>query len=415
MATLHSSSVGASAAHSDRRRGSRPLSCRFGLGPIRQRRTGLVVATAALLLGLPAATAFAAPAARTSESEALSAEVERVSELVAAAERDLERFTVEAEAAADASRASQAALAQAETEAAAAASELHAASAAVDVAEQDVAALGREAFMGADPLEDAAALLDAAGPDEVLERAATLDLLGESRAQRLEEFESIQGRQERADQVARAAVAERDAAVRASVDAEAAARAQLEASQQAYDAVAGQKAALDQQLRDAEIRLLGAQGVADPSAVRDERQRDELAAARAGTAALVAGRVTSCYGSRSGAMHNGVDIAAPIGTPIFAPAPGVVLDAGPANGFGLAVYIQHADGTITVYGHINQYFVRAGQQVAAGQQIAEVGNRGQSTGPHLHIETHQGGLYQSRVNPAPWLSARGIALGGSCG
>ena len=111
-------------------------------------------------------------------------------------------------------------------------------------------------------------------------------------------------------------------------------------------------------------------------------------------AALVAGRVTSCYGSRSGAMHDGVDIAAPIGTPIHGPASRVVLDAGPANGFGLAVYIQDADGTITVYGHINHYFMNAGQQVAAGQQIAEVGNRGQSTGPHLHIETHRGGLYQ---------------------
>jgi murein DD-endopeptidase MepM/ murein hydrolase activator NlpD len=114
-------------------------------------------------------------------------------------------------------------------------------------------------------------------------------------------------------------------------------------------------------------------------------------------------------------MHNGVDIAAPIGTPIYAPDEGVVLDAGPANGFGLAVYIQHPDGTITVYGHINQYFVSAGQRVAAGQQIAEVGNRGQSTGPHLHIETHRGGLYQNRVNPTPWLGARGITLGGSCG
>lgn len=76
---------------------------------------------------------------------------------------------------------------------------------------------------------------------------------------------------------------------------------------------------------------------------------------------------------------------------------------------------RHTDGTITVDGHINQFFVNAGQQVAAAQQIAEVGNRGQPTGPHLHIETHRGGLYQDRVNPAPWLGARGITLGGSCG
>ena len=420
MATLHKQSdrtpVVPSVIRSDRRRrDSRTRFTRVGLALVHHRRAGLVAATAALVVGLSAATALAAPTQRQSEFDVLTAEVERISEMVAAAERDLERVTVEAEAAAAASRAAQAALVDAESEAAAAAAELAATRAEVDAAEDDVAALGREAFMGVDPLDDAAVLLDADGPEEVLERAATLDLLGEDRAERLEEFEVIQGRQERADRAARAAVAERDAAVRASVEAEAAAQAQLAESQQAYDVAAGQKNALDGQLRDAEIKLLGAQGVADPTAARDEQQRAELAVARAGTAALVAGRVTSCYGSRSGAMHNGVDIAAPIGTPIYAPASGVVLDAGPANGFGLAVYIQHPDGTITVYGHINQYFVNAGQQVAAGQQIAEVGNRGQSTGPHLHIETHRGGLYQDRVNPAPWLGARGITLGGGCG
>jgi len=126
------------------------------------------------------------------------------------------------------------------------------------------------------------------------------------------------------------------------------------------------------------------------------------------------GRVTSCYGARWGTMHYGVDIAAPIGTPIYAPEAGVVLQAGPASGFGLAVYLQHADGSITLYGHINSYSVNTGQQVSAGQQIAQVGNTGQSTGPHLHFEVHQGGLYQSRTNPIPWLAARGMPLGGDC-
>ena len=111
-------------------------------------------------------------------------------------------------------------------------------------------------------------------------------------------------------------------------------------------------------------------------------------------------------------MHSGVDIAAPIGTPVFTPDDGVVLDAGPASGFGLAVYVQHADGTITLYGHINRFFVQPGQTVRAGQQIAEGGNRGQSTGPHLHFEVHTGGLYVNRGNPMPWLSSRGISLGG---
>ena len=127
-----------------------------------------------------------------------------------------------------------------------------------------------------------------------------------------------------------------------------------------------------------------------------------------------AGRVTSCYGPRWGTMHQGVDIAAPIGTPIYVPADGVVLQAGAASGFGQAVYVQHGDGQITLYGHVNQFFVSAGQVVRAGDHIADVGNKGQSTGPHLHFEVHRGGLYASRVNPMPWLSSHGISLGGAC-
>ncbi len=95
---------------------------------------------------------------------------------------------------------------------------------------------------------------------------------------------------------------------------------------------------------------------------------------------------TSGFGARCGPAHQGLDIAAPIGTPIRAPLAGTVIDSGPASGFGLWVRVRHADGTITTYGHINRSFVRVGQQVAAGEVIAEVGNRGQSTGPHLHIE-----------------------------
>ena len=127
------------------------------------------------------------------------------------------------------------------------------------------------------------------------------------------------------------------------------------------------------------------------------------------------GRISSCFGARWGVTHYGVDIAAPIGTPIYAATDGVVKRAGAATGFGLAVYILGDDGAVTVYGHVNRYFVDAGERVSAGEQIAESGNRGQSTGPHLHFEVHTGGqLYSNQINPVPWLNARGIYLGG-CG
>jgi murein DD-endopeptidase MepM/ murein hydrolase activator NlpD len=120
---------------------------------------------------------------------------------------------------------------------------------------------------------------------------------------------------------------------------------------------------------------------------------------------ILAGPVTSGFGGRWGAFHEGLDIAAPIGTPIHVPLAGTVISSGPASGFGLWVRVQHADGTITVYGHINRSFVHVGQQVAAGDVIAETGNRGQSTGPHLHIGVMENGVY---VNPRPWLDALGV-------
>ena len=107
-----------------------------------------------------------------------------------------------------------------------------------------------------------------------------------------------------------------------------------------------------------------------------------------------------------------MDIAAPIGTPIYAAHSGVVVRAGAATGFGLAVYIKGDDGAVTVYGHVNEYFVRAGERVSAGEQIAEVGNRGQSTGPHLHFEVHPSGVtHGGQVDPATGDFVFGVSEG----
>lgn len=120
------------------------------------------------------------------------------------------------------------------------------------------------------------------------------------------------------------------------------------------------------------------------------------------------GVFTSGYGSRWGTFHYGIDIAAPIGSPIYAVADGTVINAGPAQGFGLWVRIQHADGTISVYGHMYDFSVSVGEHVRAGQQIARVGNRGDSTGPHLHFEILINGQH---VDPQPWLALHGIRVG----
>ncbi|HBB33663.1 MAG TPA: hypothetical protein DDZ80_04280 [Cyanobacteria bacterium UBA8803] len=114
------------------------------------------------------------------------------------------------------------------------------------------------------------------------------------------------------------------------------------------------------------------------------------------------GVLTSGYGMRWGRMHKGIDIAAPIGTPIVAAAPGVVVTAGwNSGGYGNLVEIQHPDGSLTLYAHNNRILVRRGQEVAQGQQISEMGSTGYSTGPHLHFEVHPGG--RGAVNPMAFL------------
>jgi len=114
------------------------------------------------------------------------------------------------------------------------------------------------------------------------------------------------------------------------------------------------------------------------------------------------GILSSGYGWRWGRMHRGIDIAAPIGTPIFAAAPGVITYAGwNSGGYGNLVEIEHPDGSLTLYAHNSRVLVNKGQKVAQGHQIAEMGSTGRSTGPHLHFEIHPSG--QGAVNPMALL------------
>ena len=123
---------------------------------------------------------------------------------------------------------------------------------------------------------------------------------------------------------------------------------------------------------------------------------------------------TSGFGYRWGALHDGIDLAGPVGTPIYATADGVVKEAGPTNsGYGAWVLLQHSDGTVTRYGHINSWSVQVGQRVFAGDEIASIGNRGNSTGPHLHFSVLLGGT--NATDPVPWLAARGVGVGSFVG
>jgi murein DD-endopeptidase MepM/ murein hydrolase activator NlpD len=125
------------------------------------------------------------------------------------------------------------------------------------------------------------------------------------------------------------------------------------------------------------------------------------------------GIFTSNFGYRWGVLHAGIDLANSIGTPILAVSDGVVIDAGPTAGYGMWVKLRHPDGTVTLYGHVNTTLVSVGEHVMAGDQIATMGNRGNSTGPHLHFEVLLGGT--QKIDPVPWLAKRGLNVGNYAG
>lgn len=121
----------------------------------------------------------------------------------------------------------------------------------------------------------------------------------------------------------------------------------------------------------------------------------------------VRGWVTSHFGNRtspfSGILkfHEGIDIAAQTGTPVIAPADGVVIKAGFGTGYGNMVEISHGYGIRTLYAHNSRLNVKAGQKVKRGDVIAYVGDSGSSTGPHLHYEVR---INNIPVNPARYLN-----------
>ncbi len=130
------------------------------------------------------------------------------------------------------------------------------------------------------------------------------------------------------------------------------------------------------------------------------------------SSAPVEGPVGSGFGFRSdpftgrAALHTGLDFPADVGTPIVAAAGGVVLSAGPHPQYGQMVELDHGNGLVTRYAHTSKMLVKQGDLIRRGQKIAEVGNTGRSTGPHLHFEVLVEGVQQ---NPAKFLEGKGHA------
>jgi murein DD-endopeptidase MepM/ murein hydrolase activator NlpD len=112
------------------------------------------------------------------------------------------------------------------------------------------------------------------------------------------------------------------------------------------------------------------------------------------------GTVSSSFGMRWGRMHEGLDIAASTGEPIYAALDGTVTYAGWEEGYGKFIKLKHSDGLETAYGHCSVISVKVGQSVKKGEKIGEVGNTGNSTGPHLHFEVRQNGQPK---NPTAYL------------
>jgi murein DD-endopeptidase MepM/ murein hydrolase activator NlpD len=118
---------------------------------------------------------------------------------------------------------------------------------------------------------------------------------------------------------------------------------------------------------------------------------------------VTAPRLSSRFGKRWGRDHEGIDMAAPTGTPVYAAAAGTVIYSGDqVRGYGNMVVIRHDNGLVTVYAHNSVLLVHSGDVVTGGREIARVGDTGRSTAPHLHFEVRRG---ENPQDPMQFLPA----------
>lgn len=327
-------------------------------------------------------------------------------------------------------------------------------SAALDVTQAENASkdLGRQSYIQGNYTYTDIMLLTSKGPDDFIDRAEMLSVAAQVQQDKIDQVQLAKTKQANANAAAKQAVLDRKAAEKLAADTLKISQDTLASSKVAFAQLQDKKGQLDSQLQIAQTALLNLEGQkaaydtwlaqkkaeeAAAAAAAQQKAAQQAAAAQAKAAASkpvssggasagggsssaaaqisgayalpASGTLTTCYCERWGVMHWGIDIAAAFMTPIYAASSGTVMRAGPATGFGQAIYIQGADGWVTVYGHIEAMYVSAGQQVSAGTKIAGMGSRGFSTGVHLHFEVTKG-MYGARTSPIPWLAARGINL-----
>jgi lipoprotein NlpD len=117
----------------------------------------------------------------------------------------------------------------------------------------------------------------------------------------------------------------------------------------------------------------------------------------------VNGTINSGFGPRGASFHDGIDIAAPEGTPIRAIEDGEVIYSDQLRGYGNMVILRHADGIVSVYAHNESNLVREGQSVVRGEVVARVGSTGRVSGPHLHFEIRKNNAAQDPLRYLPQL------------
>lgn len=200
-----------------------------------------------------------------------------------------------------------------------------------------------------------------------------------------------------------AAAARSDQAAHEAADSDLATRRQASAMQSA--AVQGRVEATQRAARSA-ARKAAARAAAK-AAARAKAERE----GKRWVKAIRAGRQTSDFGPRWGKTHDGLDIGAATGTPLYAMSRGTVTRSFVDSSFGNKIEIRYWDGSVSWYAHMSARLVQAGDAVMSGDVVGRVGNTGYSFGSHLHIEIHPGPGVDSPMNPAPWLRNRGIMVG----